>query len=239
MSIDGSANKPNEYGPFNAPLEQTGQGRRETFHQLESRPDLFIRRRNAEHYDTERMNETSRRFEDLRSHGVNVPPFRAVIGEDAQGKAEFLVADKVQGERLDALVDSEAELPSDIVNKTFKGIGDYLKDSQENNTPVFWDFALRQFMLGHTASNLDDDIYLTDIDSTFSKLDGEVLGRVVTMMQAVHERVPLEEGVWQTMRQLIIANDAGRITEEEQRSLSAWLKENLPPNQPDGSNIED
>lgn len=218
-----------EQSIFNSPLEQVGVGRCETFHHLESRPDLFIRRRNIEHPNTEHAKWSADQFDKLRSTGVKVPNFRTVVGEDSQGKAEFIIADRVFGDPLDSLVAAKADLPQEAVDRTFKGLLTYLRKGQLAEEPVLWDLALRQFMYGHTLGEASDDIYLVDIDPTFRKVDGELLVRVQDMMLAVHTLTPIEEESWLLMRELIIANDTGKVSEEQMSETRVWLENNLPP----------
>jgi hypothetical protein len=216
-------------GVFNASLEHAGVGRRETFHQLESRPDLFIRRREIMHANTEYQKQSIEQFDLLRANGVKVPKFNVVIGEDNRGKAEFIVADRVEGETLDSMVLTNVTLPAEALNRTFRGIVTYLNKGQANDREVYWDFALRQFIYGHTDQDPQDDIYLVDIDPTFRTINGEILQRVVTMMQTLHRSSPIDDDTWIAMRELIITHDTSRSTPEDLKHTIAWLQDNLPP----------
>lgn len=142
---------------------------------LRKRPDVFVResrvfsRGEAFLGDIESAlgfrNEHLRRLKEL---GVNIPD-NEMVGIDESGERPMAIESsaRVMGDELDlALVNHDPKVTSADLNTHYSGLLAYMKETYEKGGFFLSDITRnnQQSMLGHTITDLEDKIYLIDLE---------------------------------------------------------------------------
>ncbi len=104
----------------------------------------------------------------LAELGVNIPANEAIGLESKDGKeVAYEAADQILGLELDlALVNKDERLAAMDLNAHYAGLLGYMKEVYEKGGFFLSDITRnnQQSMLGHTANDLEDKVYLIDLE---------------------------------------------------------------------------
>ena len=140
-----------------------------------NRPDKFVRETRPMHRGETYPDSLEAAFEIRDQHlmrlaelGVNIPANEVIGIEVVDGKeVAYEVADQILGDELDlALANKDPRLDMVDLNAHYAGLLGYMKEVHAKGGFFLSDITRnnQQCMLGHTASDLEDKIYLIDLE---------------------------------------------------------------------------
>ncbi len=142
---------------------------------LEKRPDLFVRETRSYSRGEQFPGdiEAALAFRDvelsrLAELGINIPGNHTLGVTEKDGRAVAVESsDRILGDELDlALCNKDSKLSSASLTQHYRGLVAYMKESYQNGGFFLSDITRnnQQSMLGHTASDQEDRIYLIDLE---------------------------------------------------------------------------
>lgn len=167
--------------PFSGELKMADLGRqvsREAIRELESRPDLLIRKDDLDRYaEKEQAPEVYKNSERLfaelhEKYGVAVPRMQFVIGKDERGvETLFTITQRVEGENVGDILDAgkkDAEFKNKL-EEVYINFARYFEDKYKSGKELLWDFHNAQFVYGKLKGDKENNIYMVDLDPVFGR----------------------------------------------------------------------
>lgn len=111
-------------------------------------------------------------FRELQNYGVNVVPYRRVIGYDSVDRyqeAIYTITDRIEGKSLDNLTPKEIREYAPQIDRTFAGLFSQVKKVLNEGGIFHSDLYPTQFMAGTNVRHPEKgtDVFCVDIDPIF------------------------------------------------------------------------
>lgn len=108
-------------------------------------------------------------FSELKAYGINVVPYRRVIGHDSESPSQealYTITDRIHGKALIELSPEEIKTYATQIDETFAGIFSYLKKIATEGGVFHSELDPTQFMAGINARHPEQgqNVFLVDID---------------------------------------------------------------------------
>lgn len=215
--------------PFQDELIELSTGSLSTFFELKNHPDVFVRQV-PENVGTAELKKHMEQFDFMRSAGINVPKYTAIITHAGKAYADpgqpihYLVAEKVFGEDLTSIDDQTILTDPQLgaaIERFGQGIVDYIQKCADADEPLAEDIHFAQIMYGTTASKPVPDLYMIDLDPLFAdnpKYPRDKVWALYYLQMTLHEldkRHPIDSEMIKAFRS----------------AVTDYCERNIPPNE--------
>ncbi len=155
------------------PFESAPEYARNSIFISGANPEKVVRRVNSSGETHEQSLQTTKNAKTLThelsaKYGIRIPSYDIVQAPDTElnEPVVYIVTDRIHGHNI-----TDKSIPSEAVKENFQkfenfysSLISYMGDTYVNGGKMLTDIDPHQFMLGHTAQNPEDNIYLVDLD---------------------------------------------------------------------------